>query len=297
MPTSEIEMQTRQLSARSDAAAASAEELATAAATNNPIVERQGQPPAGVLAGHILLAEDGPDNQRIISLFLRKAGATVEIAEDGLIAVERAMNERFDLILMDMEMPRLDGYSATSHLRLGGCTLPIIALTAHNEPDDRQKCMAAGCTDFLAKPVTPNLLLASVGEHLRSGREVAATFRPLAASATRSSGRHLRSAYAEDAEMQGVLSEFVAALPHRVADAQELLLEKDWQGLRRLTHRIKGAGGGYGFAEITHSAARANRALIECDSFAKIEESIHSLVELIRSVEGYEPAQEIPHVE
>jgi CheY-like chemotaxis protein len=106
----------------------------------------------------VLLAEDGPDNQRFISFILKKLGAEVAVAEDGQMAVQfvaasEADGRPFDLILMDMQMPIMDGYQAAQCLRSKGWSGPIIALTAHAMMDDRQKCLNAGCTDYLAKPI------------------------------------------------------------------------------------------------------------------------------------------------
>ena len=108
----------------------------------------------------ILVAEDGQDNQRLISFVLRRAGATVEVVENGRLAVD-AMNERssFDLVLMDMAMPELDGYGATRALRGRGVQTPVVALTAHAMSEDRQRCIAVGCNDYLSKPFQPKDLI------------------------------------------------------------------------------------------------------------------------------------------
>ncbi len=120
---------------------------------------------------HILLVEDGRDNQLLISRFLQRSGATVEVAGNGLLAVERlrsATQERgFDLVLMDMQMPVLDGYSATVKLREKGFELPIIALTAHAMIGDEQRCLDAGCDAYLTKPVKRQALVRACLEQLR----------------------------------------------------------------------------------------------------------------------------------
>jgi len=121
-------------------------------------------PEPGTLSARILLAEDGMDNQKLISHMLRKTGAQVQIVENGQLALDAAIlakeeGDAFDVILMDMQMPVMDGYQATNQLRRVGYTGTIIALTAHAMDDERRKCLKAGCDEFVSKPIDRNRLI------------------------------------------------------------------------------------------------------------------------------------------
>src|SRR5574340_107316 len=102
------------------------------------------------------MVEDGIVNQRLVAFHLRKAGADVDVADNGRAALEKIEEAERDarpyaLLLTDMQMPELDGYSLARSLRARGSTFPIVALTAHAMADDRQRCLDAGCDDYLSK--------------------------------------------------------------------------------------------------------------------------------------------------
>jgi CheY-like chemotaxis protein len=124
------------------------------------------------------LAEDSPDNQFLITTVMKRAGAAVTVTGDGRLAMDAAMaardrGEPFDLILMDMQMPVLDGYGAAALLRAQGYTGPIIALTAHAMSGDREKCLAAGCDDFATKPIDRRGLVSQVAACLSKANRAA----------------------------------------------------------------------------------------------------------------------------
>jgi signal transduction histidine kinase/CheY-like chemotaxis protein len=143
-------------------------ELPAAAGAQESIAEAV-LPRAGL---RVLVAEDGPDNQRLIRLFLERLGCQVEIAAEGRSAVTRVLDgpKDLDLVLMDLQMPLLDGYAAARELRASGVALPIIALTAHAMSEERERCLAAGCNDYLSKPIDRAALAACLARHTQAAR-------------------------------------------------------------------------------------------------------------------------------
>jgi len=149
-----------------------------------PAIPSPGKPRTK-LDCRVLLAEDGRDNQRLISLVLSKAGADVTVVENGKEVLELALEpspesetghdhvtKPFDVILMDIQMPVMDGYETTRRLRDAGYRSPIIALTAHAMEGDRQKCLDAGCDDYMAKPIDRWKLVDMVARHVERARRV-----------------------------------------------------------------------------------------------------------------------------
>lgn len=116
----------------------------------------------------VLVVDDMHDNRVIISRFLMSAGAKVTMAVDGLEGVEKALQGEFDIILMDIQMPKMDGVEATAKLRSEGFTKPVIALTAQASRDEREKCLTQGFTAHITKPVNRRELIASIASHVDS---------------------------------------------------------------------------------------------------------------------------------
>jgi hypothetical protein len=115
----------------------------------------------------VLLVEDSPDNQDLVKRILTRKNATVILANNGLEGVELATSRHYDLILMDVQMPVMDGYSATRTLRAQGNRTPIIALTAHALNQVHQRCLDAGCSDYLPKPINSKALIDKVASYAR----------------------------------------------------------------------------------------------------------------------------------
>ncbi len=126
----------------------------------------------------VFLAEDGLDNQKLITYHLKKAGADVKIFDNGLLCYNAICRDGVnidadacDLLITDMQMPEMDGYTLTSKLRELGWSRPILALTAHAMQGDRERCLAAGCDDYACKPINREALIATCKHSIERARE------------------------------------------------------------------------------------------------------------------------------
>jgi CheY-like chemotaxis protein/HPt (histidine-containing phosphotransfer) domain-containing protein len=251
------------------------------------------------LSGRILLAEDGADNRNLLSCYLQSAGADVTLAENGRIACELEAQARragtpFDAILLDMQMPELDGYGAAAKLRASGFKGPIIALTAHAMADDRDKCIRSGCSDYLSKPVDRGRLIQVVAQNMASTTDpdVAAIDEIFADAAESQETRE------DQAILQKFLPQFVENLPAQVAQIESLVHGRSIDELARAVHQIKGTAGMYGFPEVSELAARAEALARGADPDADLEpltREVERLVSMIRQIEGYDVAKEGEH--
>jgi CheY-like chemotaxis protein/HPt (histidine-containing phosphotransfer) domain-containing protein len=247
------------------------------------------------LSGRVLLAEDGPDNRVLITFYLRQAGLDVEEVENGKLARDHALDalrrgNPYDLILMDMQMPELDGYGATAALREGGYRSPIVALTAHAMGGDREKCLAAGCDDFAVKPIDHVALMSTLRKFLREQNggdgspaplvprpPIAVAVPPAVAAGEVDSTLSRLLANPSTAKL---VERFVAGLPQRLEAMQEAAAKPDWNQLKALAHQLKGAAGGYGFAAVSQSAARVENAVTVNAEAAEIVKHVAVLVQV-----------------
>jgi signal transduction histidine kinase/CheY-like chemotaxis protein/HPt (histidine-containing phosphotransfer) domain-containing protein len=218
-------------------------------------------------SGSVLVAEDGVDNQVLITMLLRGYGLTVAVVADGQTAIERALDAArngtpFDLVLMDMQMPVVDGYLATSELRKAGYDKPIVALTAHAMAGERERCLACGCDDYVRKPIERAELVAALARILPAAPDDEGP---------------LHSSYAADPAMQPLIARFVRRLPDRVAALRVESRAPGSEKLSLLLHRLKGAAGGFGYQPISAAAAAVEQLLREGREHALVLRALDQL--------------------
>jgi len=222
----------------------------------------------------LLLAEDSPDNRFLILKYTEAFPWKITVAENGREAVDHFLNERFDLILMDMQMPVMDGYEATRSIRsheamtMGEHT-PIVALTAHALNDEVKKCLDAGCDIHISKPVRKRDLVEKLDDLIRilSPREgipdLAEDLQELDAPdpnptevAEKSSGNVAQGTVAYVPEdLEPLIPGYMANRRKDILNIRQLVVEENYTEAQRLAHSMKGSGGGYGFEEISKLGA------------------------------------------
>ena len=202
------------------------------------------------LDGHILLAEDQPDNQQLISLLIQRTGARVSVAANGQEAVEMAQGIEFDLVLMDMQMPVVGGLDAARMLRLTGFDRPVIMLTANATEADRQEAFAAGCNGFLTKPVNQADFYATLALYLTRqtrGNKVSAP----------------ANSMDDDPAYRQLKQHFFQELPGRIDELIQAFGQEDWPTLQGKLHQLKGIAGSFGFPDASRIAAQLEHQLRE----------------------------------
>ncbi|MGM0488690.1 MAG: response regulator [Planctomycetota bacterium] len=206
----------------------------------------------------ILVVDDGDSNRTLINLVLTFAGASVETACNGREAVERVEQRGFDLIMMDMRMPVMDGCTASRILRERGFESPIIALTADAMKGSEATCFEAGCTDFLAKPIDMDKLVLAVGRVLRGAGHTClspcSATDPDACNSQRTRGPIHSTLPTDDADYREIIVEFESRLREKVSGMRDAMRDHDYEELAVLAHWLKGSGGTAGFGCFTKVA-------------------------------------------
>ena len=221
--------------------------------------------PRVCISGTVLVAEDGIDNQALIATKLRETGLKVEIAPNGQIAFDKTMaaigaGKPFDLILMDVQMPVMDGFTATLQLRGKEYRGPIIALTANATERDRSKCLNAGCNDFVTKPIKMDKLFKAIGRYLKVEQLDKAALSPDAAAAAAN-----RAAQAQ---------KFQQELPAEIAQMEQAVERQDRVRLKEVAQLVLGTAATVGLKEIASSAAKLLMAAESEQSWTVLRQAV-----------------------
>jgi two-component system CheB/CheR fusion protein len=234
------------------------------------------EPNQRLIGYFILLVEDVPDIQEIMSYFLTASGARVETAANGAEALLRAETHQFDLILMDIQMPVLDGYEASRRLRERGYTMPIIALTAYAMEGERKRCIAAGCVDYISKPVRPQTLIDLIERWV----EIKSEF-PVATVG--------RSLLADDAVIGPMVSKFVGNLTKQHKNLLQAHQEQNFNKLAKIAHQISGSAAAYGFPDLGKVASFIETQVLQNANNEQLDKLLMRFNELYTAVAQAHP--------
>lgn len=256
-------------------------------------------PGPGLLRGaRVLLVEDNELNQEVASEMLLQVGLQVDVADNGQVAIDKASGGHYDLILMDVQMPVMDGLTATREIRrLPACaTLPIVAMTANAMAGDRERCLAAGMNDHVTKPIDPEALWATLMRWITVPGAVAVPgAAPMSAPLREIPGLDmvagLHHALGREALYLSQLDKFVKGQRDFAGRLQEALESGDWTTAVRLAHTLKGVAAQVGAHELGARAADLEQALRRQDApsalaplQAEIAAGLAPLVEAITAV-------------
>lgn len=195
---------------------------------------------------NILLVEDNDLNQKLILQMLTNYGFEAEAVNNGLECLQILQKKDFHLILMDMQMPVLDGFETTRKIRANSCYdhIPVIAVTANTLSYDYEKCMACGCSSYLPKPFSVNELVEEIKAHLKSDYICKGN-----------------SPQSSNELISQLMPEFIEILAEMFTDLHAAIDQHDMQAIQDLSHAIKGTAGMYGFMQISEIAAQIEQAV------------------------------------
>ena len=212
----------------------------------------------------ILIADDAETNRELLSCVLQDCGAKADIVENGEEAVQAAIKKPYHVVLMDMQMPILDGYSATKQLREAGFESPIIALTANTMKGDREKCIGVGCSDYLSKPIDMGTLLTMLADIAGVEANLCHTEAPAIHLGNEYDPSDWRLELPEKEPIRSFAISFIQKLENKFPDFESAFESRDDEALGELAHWAKGTSGTVKLNQISekfHEMEEALRAL------------------------------------
>jgi len=200
------------------------------------------------LTGHILCADDNEDNRQLVAYLVAKTGAQLTLVNDGQQALNVAENGQFDLVLMDMQMPEVDGLQATTILKQRGFQAPIIMLTANVDSNSKKSMLAAGAKAHFAKPIDSQRFYAMLAKYLGKGIDHKTNHQ--AVTKNESHNRHGNNR----SEFEQLIHNYRLSFKTKLADIQSAIEQQDWAQIKFLMHKLKGSAGSYGFQQLSDFA-------------------------------------------
>ncbi len=213
---------------------------------------------------NILVVDDGTENRELLKLVLEDVGLHVELAENGQVGVDKTVQKSFDIILMDIQMPVMDGYTAVGLMRQSGINVPIIALTANAMKGVENECLAAGYSGYQSKPLDLELLILTLAdlldvESVECDNNVVSTNLVQENSEALGEDWPLVSRLADDLRFYPIIRTFAERLEIKLAEMDSACAEKNYDEMGSLAHWLKGAGGTVGFDMFTEPAKELER--------------------------------------
>jgi len=282
-----------------------------AAPDQSPMADRL----ASIRNARVLLVEDNELNQEVATELLKDAGFQVEVADNGQIAVDKVQQADYDIVLMDMQMPVMDGVAATVEIRKMArfAALPVVAMTANAMQQDRERCLAAGMNDFLTKPIEPDDLWAALLKWIKPRAGIAdgvdTATAPVAAPSAETvelptgiAGLDMKTGLSrvlgKRATYLSMLRKFLSGQQGAVAAIRAALDADDWPTAERLAHTCKGVAGNVGATTVQGCAADLEKALRERQPRPTADELLDALdvplTELLTDLASKLPTQGAP---
>ena len=246
-------------------------------------------------SARILVVDDGPENRELVKLVLERYGLDVDEAENGKVGLELGLSNIYDVILMDVQMPVMDGFTATEALRSNGIRRPIIALTANAMKGFEQECLDAGYSDYFTKPIDIDSFVAKLAEILAAKPLAAGQTAPAAGISTGTSAGATISAtlQGEGPQFVALAARFAARLGGKLDEMIDACTAQRHTDLAELAHWLKGAGGTVGYDVFT-KPARALETAAKSGQDAAILQAMRTLLEIASRVPDVTVSRSLP---